>query len=120
MYFRKPFSFEGRISRGEYFLSDVIFFVYSFLVAMLLLYIDEYLDTNLVDSVFYHIGCIPGYWFYFAQNTKRCHDLGRSGWFQLLPFYFLVMLFAKGDIGETGWGPDPLIEVEEKSDEEIY
>lgn len=39
--------------------------------------------------------------------VKRCHDRGNSGWYQLIPFYVLVMLFGDGDDYDNGYGPDP-------------
>ena len=32
-----------------------------------------------------------------VQGAKRCHDRGNSGFYQLIPFYGLIMLFGKGD-----------------------
>lgn len=46
-------------------------------------------------------------WFLLCQNVKRLHDLGRSGWFLVLPIYFLGMLFDKGMEGRNGYGSDP-------------
>ena len=43
-----------------------------------------------------------------AQNTKRCHDRGNSGWFQLIPFYGLVLLFGDSDKGDNAYGNSPL------------
>lgn len=50
---------------------------------------------------------IPMYWFMFAQGAKRCHDRGNSGWFQLIPFYSLWMLFGDSEPGTNEYGPNP-------------
>ena len=50
---------------------------------------------------------IPLLWFAYAQGAKRCHDMGRSGWWQLIPFYVFVMLFVEGDHRENEYGPSP-------------
>ena len=46
-------------------------------------------------------------WFQWAQGAKRCHDRNCSGWWQLVPFYALWMLFADGERGLNQYGPDP-------------
>ena len=50
---------------------------------------------------------IPLYWFMWAQGAKRCHDRGNSGWYQLIPFYGLWMLFGDVDECENDYGFDP-------------
>lgn len=97
--FSESFSFEGRIRRLEYGLSIIIYSV----IAIFLNYTVEN-DGSL--AVIY-LGFFPLLWFLFAQGAKRCHDLGNSGWFQLIPFYGLWLLFANGEKGENKYGNNP-------------
>jgi uncharacterized membrane protein YhaH (DUF805 family) len=94
--FKAPFSFEGRIRRLEYGISSIIS---TFLVNILISVAIENPATWLL--------ILPVYWFGLAQGAKRCHDRGNSGWFQLIPFYSLWMLFAEGDFGSNSYGPNP-------------
>ena len=50
---------------------------------------------------------ILGFYFLIAQGAKRCHDRGNTGWYQLIPFYGLWMLFGDGDIGTNNYGANP-------------
>ena len=61
------------------------------------------------------------FWCSLAVGAKRCHDRGRSGWFQLISLipaigplwlFFDLGLF-KGTDGENRFGPDPLGTAEE-------
>jgi len=90
--FSSPFSFYGRIRRLEYGLSLIILYAYAFLDGFLVTYFNG--DENLI-----YVLLIPGYVFLFAQGAKRCHELGNSGWFQIIPFYIFWMIFAKGKQG---------------------
>jgi uncharacterized membrane protein YhaH (DUF805 family) len=49
----------------------------------------------------------PAYWFVIAQGTKRCHDRDNSGWYQIIPFYGLWMLFGDSNYGENDYGFNP-------------
>lgn len=100
--FRNPFSFEGRIRRLEYGLSYIIYYIWIVISSVIAVSIDPYNSDGL-----YFLFLLPGLWFIFAQGAKRCHDRGNSGWYQLIPFYALWMLFGDGGIGDNAYGPNP-------------
>ncbi len=98
--FRHPFSFKGRIHRVEYLLTWGIH----------LLIVCPYIITTLLGLTFFaekrleSIGfalmialLILWIWFGSAQTAKRCHDIGISGWWQLVPLLSLIVLFIPGN-----------------------
>jgi uncharacterized membrane protein YhaH (DUF805 family) len=50
---------------------------------------------------------IPAAWIVITQGIKRSHDLGNSGWYILIPFYGLWLIFAEGQAGTNKYGPNP-------------
>ncbi len=97
--FNNPFSFDGRIRRTEYGLSMILYFVaYAILFAVV---------ASDRDFSILFIAMIPMLWFLWAQGAKRCHDLGNSGWWQLIPLYPLWLLFQEGQIVANQYGENP-------------
>ncbi len=43
----------------------------------------------------------------YLQIIKRMHDIGRSGWYSLVPIYNLILALSPGDEGTNEYGPDP-------------
>ena len=64
-------------------------------------------DTSIAIGYFLSIARALLLWFFIAQGAKRCHDIGKSGWWILLPFYFVWLCFAKGDEHENEYGEVP-------------
>ncbi|HWD87839.1 MAG TPA: DUF805 domain-containing protein [Mucilaginibacter sp.] len=108
--FKDPFSFEGRIRRKEYVITFLILYIISFGLG--------YALGDGVEGIYLWLILIllaASVWIQLAQNTKRCHDINRSGWYQLIPFYTLYLLFAEGDKFRNQYGPSPkYTEVEEE------
>ena len=101
--FKRPFSFNGRIRRTEYCLSFIIYMIwYGVINAMM-----ETPEPSLGASLFVLISFIPMIWFLCAQNAKRCHDRGNSGWYQIIPFYEFVLMFGGSDEGSNEYGDNP-------------
>ncbi|WP_101688779.1 DUF805 domain-containing protein [Dysgonomonas massiliensis] len=109
--FKNPFSFYGRIRRLEYGLSIIIMYLYVFACIFIVVFLHSLFATTEFRSGYMMFMMlplsIPLYWFLFAQGAKRCHDRGNSGWYQIIPFYNLVMLFGDGDYGINEYGPNP-------------
>lgn len=101
--FSHPFSFSGRIRRLEYGISYLIFSIWQFFISAA----SESPNIEGGVAIIMLLTFIPAFWFIWAQGAKRCHDRGNSGWYQLIPFYGLWMLFGDGDEFDNGYGPDP-------------
>lgn len=110
---RKYATFSGRASRSEYW-----YFALFFLVAYVALSaVDGVLGTysqreevGLLSSIFALAVVVPA----LAVTCRRLHDIGRSGWWQLLNFVplvgFIVLLFwlVKDTVpGDNEYGPSP-------------
>lgn len=110
--FKSPFSFYGRIRRLEYGLSQIISGVYYFVVVMIFAVFMAASGSQNSDGggglvILMWIFMLPAMLFLWAQGAKRCHDIGNSGWWQLIPFYGLWMLFEDGRRGPNHYGEDP-------------
>jgi uncharacterized membrane protein YhaH (DUF805 family) len=100
--FKTPFSFNGRIRRLEYGLTLIIYYAVIFLIGGASATVSEDVGSILVIVLY-----IPLIWFMLAQGSKRCHDLDKTGWFQIIPFYVLWMLFQDGQPDRNGYGSSP-------------
>lgn len=97
--FKTPFNFDGRIRRKEYGISFIIFFVCFNII--------DSIVNNSDTAAFLQLLFIPLCWFIIAQGVKRCHDKNNAGWYQIIPFYFFVLLFSDSDKGENQYGQNP-------------
>jgi uncharacterized membrane protein YhaH (DUF805 family) len=100
---RKYAVFEGRASRPEYW----YFVLFNFLISLVLSFVDtmmgftEFMPLNTIYSLGVLIPSI-------AVAIRRMHDVGKSGWFILIPIYNLILALTKGDDGPNEYGPDPM------------
>ena len=97
---RAAFSFSGRIGRTAYGLSLIICTLLSILI------LTSILQTK-GNTAFLVLLYIPMGWFALAQGAKRCHDLGNSGRFQWIPFYYFIMLLKEGAKEANYYGESP-------------
>ena len=105
--FLKYFDFSTRARRAEYWYF-ILFQVLLFLALSTLFFVSPRLADNLW-SVFNLALTIPT----LSVSTRRLHDVGRSGWWQLICLTLigvLVLLFwfaQPGEEGDNDYGEDP-------------
>ena len=87
---------EDRIGRGRYWAELAIFTLSSSLIYGVGIFAIVFAGIQLAFT-----------WRFLGYGAKRCHDLGHSGFYQLIPLYPLLMLFQEGDIESNEYGPNP-------------
>jgi uncharacterized membrane protein YhaH (DUF805 family) len=107
--FKNIFSFKGRITQKEYTITFGAFMALGFFLRNV---------TKGADFTIVLLFLLPFIWINVAQTTKRCHDVGLSGWYQLIPFFGLWLLAQKDDFYENKYGPSPAEELETEENEE--
>lgn len=121
------FSFQGRINRSAYWL---LYFLPAVVLSIVTMIIDPIAGTlyetgagpvGLISSLFSLFLLWPA----LAAGAKRLHDLGHSGWWQLLYFVpilgalglFIFLGFFRGTEGANDYGDDPLGDSDWSSEE---
>ena len=90
--FKNYANFNGRARRKEYW----SFFLFAFILGFIALLISE----DLYSIVF--LGLImPS----ISVAARRMHDVGESGWMQLIPFYNLYLFCKDSDPSDNKYGP---------------
>ena len=97
--------FTGRARRSEYWYFVLFYMIIAFVVG----FIDGLLGTvtstgqgimGLLLTLAFFIPSI-------AVGVRRMHDVGKSGWFLLIPIYNLILACTEGVSGSNEYGPDP-------------
>jgi uncharacterized membrane protein YhaH (DUF805 family) len=91
---KQYFDFKTRASRQEYWM----FFLFNSLISIGLGFMsDEYSYSvwPLILMGYLVLALIPG----IAVAVRRMHDVGKSGWFVLVPIYSFILAVTKGENG---------------------
>lgn len=94
--FKKYATFEGRASRSEFWFFTLFCVIVSFLAGL----VEGF--TGIVG-----FGYVPQIAFLIpsiAVSCRRMHDTGRSGWFQLVPIYNVVLACTASNPGSNKYG----------------
>ncbi len=106
MVLSKYATFSGRSRRSEYW----YFVLFNLIISFVLAFIDASIGTydletrnGLLGSIYSLALLVPS----LAVAVRRMHDLGKSGWYILIPIYNIVLLATEGTKGTNEYGPDP-------------
>ncbi len=104
--FKRPFSLSGRIRRLEYCLSKIFATICLSFVSILIVIFEDYANQKM-PGLIKLLMFVPIFWYIIAAEVKRSHDIGNSGWYTFIPFYYLWLTFKDGDKGRNIYGHDP-------------
>lgn len=101
---KKYNDFNGRARRSEYW----YFFLINFAVSQGLNFISILLFNGstligLVNLLFNLAVLVPS----VAVAVRRMHDVGKSGWYALIPIYNLILACTEGNNGPNEYGNSP-------------
>lgn len=92
--------FDGRARRKEYWM----FVLFNFIVGFGIGFFQALLSMGETLGNIYQLAIIiPS----LAVAIRRMHDLGKSGWYILIPIYNIILLATEGQTGTNQYGADP-------------
>jgi uncharacterized membrane protein YhaH (DUF805 family) len=103
---RQYVDFSGRARRTEYWM----FQLFNIVAIIVLLLIDQVLGTGFLSTIYVLAVFLPS----LAVAARRLHDIGRSGWWQLIgiipiigAIVMIVWCATDGQPQPNQWGPNP-------------
>jgi len=99
MVLKKYVEFNGRARRKEYWM----FVLISSIISVILQQIGIAVGFAFLDSLYSLAVLLPS----IAVAIRRMHDVGKSGWFILIPIYNLILAITNGVEGDNEYGADP-------------
>jgi uncharacterized membrane protein YhaH (DUF805 family) len=95
--FSKYATFSGRATRSEYW-----YFELFYLIVLVVASIIDPTTSGVLSNLVFLVFIVP----IVAAGCRRMHDVGKSGWFQIIPFYGLY-LACQPSAGDNEYGPRP-------------
>ncbi|NJN78351.1 MAG: DUF805 domain-containing protein [Saprospiraceae bacterium] len=93
--------FEGRARRSEYW----YFVLFNLIISVGLGVIDGIVGLMQfgISDVYSLAVLVPT----IAVAIRRMHDVGKSGWYCLIPIYNIILAATEGQAGPNQYGQDP-------------
>src|SRR5438477_8362438 len=91
-------NFNGRAGRSEYW----YFVLCNVIISFVLGFLGGLIHTRLPANLYSLAVLLPS----IAVGIRRMHDVGKSGWFLLIPIYNLILACTEGVKGPNDYGPE--------------
>jgi len=97
--------FKSRSTRKEYW----TFLIFNFIICFILGFVEGVLEiySESDESIFVMLYQIFVFIPSLAVGVRRMHDVNKSGWYLLVPFYNFFLTLRDGTRGDNKYGPDP-------------
>jgi uncharacterized membrane protein YhaH (DUF805 family) len=96
---KKYADFSGRARRKEYWM----FVLFNMIFTYSLMFLDFFLEIGFLNLIYSLAVLVPS----IAVGVRRMHDVGKSGWYLLIPIYNLILAVTDGEQGTNAYGADP-------------
>ncbi len=92
-------TFGGRARRSEFWYFVLINSAISFVLG----FVGGMIKVEFLHNIYSLAVLVPT----IAVGVRRMHDVGKSGWFLLIPIYSLILAATAGATGDNEYGADP-------------
>lgn len=96
--------FKGRTAKKNFWMYILFIIIINIIVGAIATAIHFPLLSKIVSLAL----LVPN----IAIGIRRMHDVGKSGWFILIPIYNIILWIGDGEPQENKWGPVPAVEEE--------
>jgi uncharacterized membrane protein YhaH (DUF805 family) len=99
-------NFNGRARRQEYWMFVLFHMIFTYGGLIVLGLIAAAIESPFIIfivHIYLFAVMIPS----LAVAVRRMHDVGKSGWYLLIPIYSFILAITEGDKGTNQYGPDP-------------
>jgi len=95
-------NFKGRASRQEYWMFTLINALFAFALSMIEGFTGIFgnNEQSILANIYSLAVAIPS----IAVGVRRMHDVGKSGWFLLIPIYNFILSVTDSESGENQYG----------------
>jgi uncharacterized membrane protein YhaH (DUF805 family) len=96
---QKYADFDGRASRSEYWYFTLFYLLISIVVSL----VAKSTKLPMLEWILTLGMFIPS----LSVGVRRMHDIEKSGWYSLIPFYNFYLSCIEGTKGDNKYGEDP-------------